>query len=150
LQAGEVHESAVVGAIEGVDADLHAVELLGDGAVDVCERSVDVAELGSVFHVVGVGGLPEFGLDAAEPAEEPVGIDEGVDQGALLGGSGLEAVEVLLHKVVQVGVALVEDDEGSGMHAGFEGIHAGGGFAGRGAGAGGALRIAAIRFGLFR
>ena len=73
----------------------------------------------AVCFVVVVVGFPELGLDAAQAAQVPPVVHEGVDQGALFGGSGLEAVE---------------DQEGAGVDAGFQGIGAGGGFAGLGAG----------------
>ena len=61
----------------------------------------------------------------------------------------MKAVEVLGDEGVERGGIFVEDGEGLGVHAGFEGVLAGGGFAGAGAGSGGALRVAAICFDLF-
>jgi len=46
-----------------------------------------VLEAGEDFAAVVVEG-------AAEAAEGPLGVDEDVDEAALLGGSGVEAVEV--------------------------------------------------------
>ena len=99
--------------------------------------------------VVVEGGLPELGLDAAKAAEDPLGVGEGIDEGALFGGGGLEAVEIFVDEGFEFGVAFVEDDEGAGVHAGFERIHAGGGFTGLGAGAGGFGCVATICFDLF-
>jgi hypothetical protein len=142
----EVLEGALVIALGGVDAVLEAGE---DFAGIVIEGAAEGEE---VFGGAGFAPLhvlaPELGFGAAEAAEGPLGIDEDVDEGALLGGIGVEAGVVTGGEGIEGGGVLVADDFGFGEDAGAEGVVAGDGFAGRGAGAGGFLRIATVCFDL--
>ena len=84
LEAAELVEGVVVVALGGVDAALETGELAGVLGEDVAEGDVlDVDD-----------ALPQLGLNGSEAAEEPLAIDEGVDEHALLGGGGAEAVEI--------------------------------------------------------
>jgi hypothetical protein len=149
LESREVLQGAVVGAVEGVEAGLEAVEVFGELIVDG-EWMGGLFGFGNAVAVKGVVDLfPKVGFDAAEAAETPFGVDEDIDEGALFGGDGLEALKVLVDEVVEVLVVFVEDDEGVGVDAGFEGILAGGGFAGRGAGSGRELGVAPVGVELF-
>ena len=71
-----------------------------------------------------------------------------VNEGAGFGGGGIVTLVVLVDELLEVGEFLGGEDEGLGVDAGFEGIHGGGGFAFDRGGAGGFLRVAAIRFDL--
>jgi len=73
LEAAEFAEGVVVVALGGIDAALEAGE-------DVAVIGEDFAE-GDIEDVPGV--FEELGVDGAESAEEPLGIDEGVDEGGL-------------------------------------------------------------------
>jgi len=102
----------------------------------------DQVFLGAPFpHAV----LPELGLGFAEAAKLPLGGYHGVDQEALFGGGGLEAVVVLDGEGFEGIGVFAGDDVGAGVDAGFEGVEAGNGLARFGAGAGGVPRVAAIR-----
>jgi hypothetical protein len=132
----------------GVDADLEAGE---DAALVVTERA---AEFEGVFVEATLAGLdisgPELGFGAAEAAEGPFGVDEGIDETGLLGGIGVEAGGVGGDEGIEIGSGFVGDDFGFGIDTGFEGveIEGGSGFSGDGAGAGGFLGVTAIGFDL--
>jgi len=93
--------------------------------------------------------LVELGLDGAEAAEEPVAIDEGVDEEALVGGGGVEAGVVFADEFLEGSPGFAADELSFGVDAGFEGIHGGAGLALVGAGSGGFLRVEAIGCELF-
>ena len=144
LETLKLLEGVAVVAVGHIDAALEAGELVagfaeGDGEVDVEDSVGDVGE----------ALLPELGFDAAEAAEEPFGIDEGVDEHALLGGGGMEAVVILVGEGFEAAGGFVLDDVGTGVDAGFESVHRGAGLALGGAGSGGFLRVEAIGCELF-
>ena len=110
---------------------------------------------GSVFieaaeGVFGFGDfiVPELGFDAAEAAELPIGIDEGVGEKAREGRGGLKLLVVAGGDGLQFGRIFAGDDLGFGVDAGFERIEAGDGLPLRRAGAGGVLGVATIRLDL--
>ena len=139
LEAAELVEGVVVVALGGVYAALEASELVGVLGEDVAEGDVvDVDD-----------ALPELGLDGAEAAEEPLAVDEGVDEHALLGGGGAEAAVIFAGEFLEGGEDFAADELGFGVDAGFEGIHGGAGLALGGAGSGGFLRVEAIGCELF-
>jgi hypothetical protein len=132
-------ELTLGGVAEAMDA--------GDGGL------VDegVAGPGGVHLVHGevlAGGVPGFGFDPAVAAEHPFEVDEGVDEGALAGGGGLEFVGVSGFEGGEFFGGLGADDDAAAVEAGLDGVLGGGGLSLGGAGAGGLLRIAAIRFDL--
>ena len=144
LETLQFVEGIAVVAVGGVDAALEAGEIVG----------VVVEGLADLDFVVGPEGvegalLPELGLADAKTAEEPFGVDEGVDEHALLGGGGVEAAVVFRLEGFEVGGFFAADDLGFGVDAGFEGIHAGGRFALGSVGAGGFLCVEAIGLDLF-
>jgi hypothetical protein len=117
LAAFKFLEGVTVVAVGHVDATLKAGKLVagfaeGDGEVDVEDSVGDVGE----------ALLPELGFDAAEAAEEPFGIDEGVVEHALLGGGGLEAVVIFVGEGFEAAGGFVLDDDGTGVDAGFESV----------------------------
>ena len=133
-------EHALRGVAKAVDA--------GDGGL-VHEG---VAGPGFLALVVGhavEGGAPDFGLEPAIAAEEPLVVDEGVHEGAL-GGSlgGVLGGEGGFERFELVG-ALLPDDDALAVEAGFQGVAAGSGLALDGARAGGELRVAAVGRELF-
>ena len=79
----------MVGALDGVDAALEAAE-------DFVIAVVDLGHLEPFDGVVEALDvvLPELRFEGAEAALEPLGGDEGVDQGAHFGSGGLVAVVV--------------------------------------------------------
>jgi hypothetical protein len=140
----KLEEGVAAIALSGID---DAVET-GEGFVaegeGVADRGVG-AEFIHVLHLVD----PDLGLGDGEAAEGPGGADDDVDQVALLGDGGVEALEVLVAERVEIGWIFAGNDEGFGIDAGFQGVHAGTGFALGGAGArGGAglLRFCHKRF----
>jgi len=109
----------MVVALVGVDAALVTGEFVGVLGEDVAEGDVvDVDD-----------ALPELGLDDAETAEEPLAIDEGIDEHGPLGGGGAEAVVIFADEFLEVGPDFAANELGFGVDAGFEGIHGGVGFA---------------------
>ena len=93
--------------------------------------------------------LIDLGLDGAEAAEEPVAVDEGVDEEALVGGSGAEAVVIFGDEFLESGPGFAADELGFRVDAGFEGVHGGAGLAFFGAGSGGFFGVEAIGQELF-
>jgi hypothetical protein len=125
LELPQLVEGALVGALGGVDAALEAFEV----TVAVDEGVAEGGILVGIKEVLD-GVFPDLGFHDGEAAELPVVADEGVDKETLLGGGGLEAVEVLGGEGVEVGGLLATDDEGLGVDAGFQGILGRGGLAG--------------------
>ena len=134
-----MEEGVVVVALGGVDAALEAGEFVGVLGEDAGEGGVVYVE----------DALVDLGLNGAEAAEEPVAIDEGVDEQALVGGGGAEAAVVFVDEFLEGGESFAADELSFGVDAGFEGIHGGAGLALGGAGAGGFLRVEAIGCELF-
>jgi hypothetical protein len=73
----------------------------------------------------------------------------GVDEHALLGGGGAEAVVRFADEFLEGGGDFAADELGFGVDAGFEGVHGGAGLARGGAGSGGFLCVDAIGCELF-
>src|ERR1035441_1767935 len=118
LAAVEFLEGEAIVLVGGVDAALQAGELVGVLAVGLAEGDfvVGLEDGARAF-------LPKLGFDDAETAEEPFGVDEGVDEHALFGGGGAEAVVVFGFEDFEVGGSFAADDLGFGVDAGFQGIH---------------------------
>ena len=146
LEALEFLEGAVVVAADRIDAALeaieHAVGEVEDPAVGMLIRGVSALRiLGLVF--------PEFRLAAAEPAQQPVAVDQGIDQQAALGRGCGETLLICGDEIFELVRIFAGDDLGFGVNAGFQGIEAGRGLALGGAWAGGFLGVLTIRLGLF-
>jgi len=134
LEAAELVEGVVVVALGGVDAALEAAELVGVLGENAGEGGVvDVED-----------ALLDLGLDGAEAAEEPVAIDESIDEQALVGGGGVKAVVVFIDEFLEGGPGFAANELSFSVDAGFEGIHGGAGLALGGAGSGGFLCVEAI------
>jgi hypothetical protein len=143
LEALKLIEGAVVVALGRIDAALEAGEGVAAAIEGLAERTFLVGrEEGG--HFVG----PELGFDLAIAAEEPLGLDEGIDEERLLGGVGVEAVVVIEGEGFEILGGLAGDDLGAGVDAGFEGVETGDGLALGSAGAGGFEGVAAVRFDL--
>ena len=112
------------GALGGIDAPLKPGEFVRGVVVGAGEVSLSIgSEEGADLE------LHESGFDGAEAAKEPFIIDENIDERALLGGAGLEAVDVLGGEGGEFLGGFAFDDLGAGINAGFEGIEAGNGLA---------------------
>jgi hypothetical protein len=146
LQTQEILEGSLVISLGGGNAVLEAGEdfaaVVTDGAAEG-EEVFGAARL-APLHVL----FPELGFGAAEAAEGPLGVDEDIDEGALLWGAGVEAIVVGSGEGFEIGSVFVADGFGFGVDAGAEGVVAGDGNASGGAGAGGFLRIATVCFDL--
>jgi len=117
---------------------------LAEGVAVVVVGGVDAA-LEAFELAVEVGGaLPEARFDAAEAAEEPFGVDQGVDAHALDGRGGVVVAVVFGAEGVEVFRVFAGEDGGVGVDAGLQGIETGSGFALDGARAGGFLSVAAV------
>ena len=128
------------GALEHLATALEAGEgglriIVGFAQQLVLGHGTAFPALVAVF-VFGELALPELGFGFAEAAEEPLGIDEHVDQGALGGGLGLELAEVIGGERVEAGGGFATDCLGLAVDAGSQGISGGGGLALGGAGTG--------------
>ena len=85
----ERREGAVEGAVGGVDAALETIEILAAGVPDL--GHIETFDRGvEAFEIVP----PDLRFEGAEAALEPLGGDEGIDQGAHFGSGGLVAVVV--------------------------------------------------------
>jgi hypothetical protein len=143
LEALELIEGAVVVALGRIDAALEASEGIAAAIEGLAEGAFLVGrEEGG--HLVG----PELGFDLAIAAEEPFGLDQGIDEKAVLGGFGAEAVVVIEGEGFEILGGLAGDDLGAGVDAGFESVETGDGLALGSAGAGGLEGVAAVRFDL--
>jgi hypothetical protein len=124
LETLELVESVAVVALDGVDDALEAGEGLIADAEDLAERGV-VAEIGEAIHLV----VPDLGFGRGETAEGPGGAHHDIDEVALLGVGGVEALVVFAGEGVELGAVLTGDNERLGVDTGFHGIHAGAGLA---------------------
>jgi hypothetical protein len=135
----------VVVAVGGIDAALEAGELLATVVEAQAHEALRVRFPDLRFlHFA----LPELGFGLAEAAEEPLAIDEGIDQEALLGGGWLPALLVFGGEGLEIGGVLAANDLRFGVNAGLDGVEAGDGLALDGAWAGGFLSVETIRFDL--
>ena len=109
----------MVGALGGVDAALEAVE-------DFVVAVVDLGHLepgdGMVEALDVV--LPELRFEGAETALEPLGGDEGIDQGAHFGNGGLVAAVIFGGEKFERRRVFAGNDLGLCVNAGFQGIEA--------------------------
>ena len=134
----------MVGALGGVDAALEVVEVFVVAVVDLGH----LEPFDRVVEALDVV-LPELRFEGAEAALEPLGGDEGIDQGADFGSGGLVAVVVFGGEEREGRGVFAGDDLGLGVDAGFQGIEADGGLALDGAWTGGFLRIEPVGLDLF-
>jgi hypothetical protein len=134
----------VVGALGGIDAALEAAE-------GVCAAAEGLAGSTVVFGSPGIlhFAFEDFGIDSAKAAEQPLVVDEGVDEEAFFGGGGPETVVIFGGEKFEGRGVFAADDLGFGVNAGFQGIEADDGFAFDGARTGGVLRVEAIGLYLF-
>lgn len=144
LETLEFAEGVAVVAVGAVDAALETGEEFvvlvdGLGEFDIFSGLVDA--FGAFF--------PELGFADAEAAEEPLVVDEGVDEHALLGCGGVEAVVIFGGEDLEVGGAFAVDDLGFGVDSGFECVLRRAALAFGGARAGGIARVEAIGLDLF-
>ena len=75
-------------------------------------------------------------------------MDDFVEVKAGFGGVGVVTLVVVGDELLEIGEFFGREDEGFGVDAGLQGIHGGGGFACDRGGAGGFLRVTAVRFDL--
>jgi hypothetical protein len=139
LEAAEFLEGVTVIAMGGIDAALEAAEIVAIGSVGLRDSDFLFGH-----EAVDRAMFPELGFADTEAAEEPLGVDEGVDEHALFGSGGTEAVVIFSFESLEVDGFFAADDLRFGVDAGFEGIHGGAGLALRGAGAGGFLCVEAV------
>ena len=120
----EGREGAMVGALGGVDAALKAVE-------DLVIAFVDLGQFEAFGGVVEAPDfvLPELRFEGAQTALEPLGGDEGVDQGAHFGSGGLVAVVVFGGEERESRGVFAGNDLRLCVDAGFQGIEADSGLA---------------------
>ena len=121
LEAFEFLEGMAVISLGGIDAALET----GKGIAVAVEGFAEDALVDRTMHAV----FPELGLDEAKAAKEPLAIDQGIDEHALLRGGGMEAPGIFPLEVLQVAAVLEVDDLGLGVDAGAKGVHGGTGFA---------------------
>ena len=119
FQALEFLQGAVVGALGGIDAALEA-------AKGVCAAAKGLACRAVLFRGPGILGFAfeDFSIDSAKAAEQPLILDEDVDEEALLGGGWLPAFPVLLDEVLEFDGVLAGDDLRFGVNADFGGVEA--------------------------
>jgi len=144
LEEAEGFERAVVGALGGIDAALEAAEGVGAAAEGLAGRTVAFWGPG-ILHFA----FEDFGIDPAKAAEQPLVVDEDVDEEAFLWGSGPETVAILGGEGFEGGGIFAADEVGFGVDARPESIHAGDGLALNGAGASGTQGVETIRRDLF-
>jgi hypothetical protein len=144
LTAFEFGEVGEEGALGFNDVSMEALEGFGIG----CEAG---AEIGAPFGFVGDAGgvVDEVGGEEAIAAKEPIVPDEDIDEEAFDDAEGLELAVVLGGESGEIGRVFAAGGFVSGVDAGFEGVHAGDGFALFGARTGGELCVSAIGLNLF-
>ena len=118
------------------------------GGIEAAREEFEV----DVSHVVGFADgelgfgdagladleLPDFGFELAQADHEPLGADEGGDEGLVVGATGRV---VAFGEGVEFGGVFAEDDEGFGVEAEFGGVAGGCGLA---FGRRGAVRFGAV------
>src|ERR1022692_5286268 len=110
LEAFEVAQGAVEGAIRGIDAALE------EGEVFAAADEIQALAVGVVAHgVVGALVVPDFGVGEGIAAQEPLGIDEGGDEERLLGSGGVPAGEGGIGGGGGVGGGVAGDGFGGGV-----------------------------------
>ena len=144
FDAAELGEGIVKHTLRG---ESHAVE-----AGDVGLFVVAVA-VGRGFELLG-GAIPaachpEVGFEPTVAAEEPLVVNDGIDEGALGGRGGLMLGGEHGFEMGELGGKLVGDDHAGGVESGAERVPAGRGFAFGRARTGGALGVAAVGRDLF-
>ena len=139
----EVLKGLAGGAAGTLDAPLELGEGFAAIGGGLTER---VLWVGTVVFLVVVG--PDLSFGGAQAALEPLTIYKVVNEGAGFGGGGIVALVVFVDELLEVGEFLGGKDEGLGVDAGLEGIHGGDGFTCDRGGAGGFLRVTAVRFDL--
>jgi len=110
-------EVAMEGAVGGVHAALEAAQLAAGIDVGLADDGV-IVEVGTV----GDFGDHDFDFGAAEAAEDKLGVNEVVHQGALLGSAGLVVVGVFFAEAGAFGGVFPGEDFRLGLNAGFQGI----------------------------
>jgi hypothetical protein len=159
LELLELLEGALGGAFVGVEAALETLEAVfevAEGGTEISLAEADVtAIVGLVIEdVVQLETMfPEVGFHGAKAADIPLVVDQGVYEVTLAGGGRAELGVVFGGELREGFGIFAADDVGLGVNAGFQGIsatdslrsHARGLLTGVGAGAGGFLRIQAIR-----
>jgi hypothetical protein len=144
LEFLERQEGAMEGALGGVDAALEAAEGVAVVVVGLGDlEPLDLPENG--LDAVGI----ELRLEGAEAALQPLGGDQGIDQGARFGSGGLEALVIFGGEQFEGRRVFAGDDLGFGVDTGFQGIEADRGLALGRARTCGFLRIEAIGLDLF-
>jgi len=138
LEAIEFGKRILIGAFSERDAALQAAENFIGGH----ERFAE----GYGFGAAGAHGvvLPQVGFSAKESAQDPLAADERIDLETLLGSEGLEAGEVLVLELGELGAVFSGDELRLGVEPGFKGVHAGDGLALRSARAGGFFGVEAV------
>jgi hypothetical protein len=134
----------VVGALGGIDAALETAEGGLAAAEGLAGRAI-------VFGVPGVlhFAFEDLGIDSAKAAEQPLVVDEGIDEEAFFGGDGKEALVIFGGEKFEGRRVLAADEVGFGVDAGLESIHARDGLARNGARAGGTQSVQTICRDLF-
>jgi hypothetical protein len=143
-EEAEGFERAVVGALGRIDAALEAAEgglATGEGLAG----STVVFGSPGILHFA----FEDLGIDSAKATEQPLVVDEDVDEEAFFGGSGKEALAIFPGEGFKGGRVFAADEVGFGVDAGLESIHAGDGLARNGAWAGGTQGVKTIRRDLF-
>ncbi len=118
-----------------------------DGETFVGVRlELGVTSAGEPFGEVGaVKRLEPAAFGAGATQREPMTVNEALDEDLLRGSAGLEFVEDVLAKLVEVGGGFEGEHDAGGRESVLQGVEASLGFAGGGAGSGGLLRVAAVR-----
>jgi len=132
------------GAVGGVDAALEAGEYVavvgvGLGCLEPLDLPKDILD----------AELEELRFEGAEAALEPLGGDQGIDQGAHFGSGGLVAAVVFGGESGESRGVFAENDLRLCVNAGFQGIEADRGLALDGAWTGGFFRVEPIGLNLF-
>jgi hypothetical protein len=134
----------VVGALGRIDTTLEAAEG-GLAADEGLAGSTVVFGSPGILHFA----FEDFGIDSAKAAEQPLVVDEDIDEEAFFGGGGKEALAIFPGEGFESSGVFAADEVGFGVNAGLESIHAGDGLARNGAWAGGTQGVETIRRDLF-
>ena len=140
----EGFEGAVVGALGGIDAALEAAEG-GLAAAEGLAGSTVAFGVPGILHFA----FEDLGIDSSKAAEEPLVVDEGIDEEAFFGGDRKEALAIFPGEGFKGGGVFAADEVGFGVNAGLESIHAGDGLARNGARAAGTQGVQTICRDLF-
>jgi hypothetical protein len=112
----------MIEALEGGDPALDAFEPVLDVTVDRHQAEGFVEGVAADVAEVLDLAVPVLGFDATHAAEEPIRVDEGLDDRELARTDGATGVDVLAGEGFELVRVVTVDEEGVGVQSGTSGV----------------------------